>query len=440
MKERYLGYLNFLGIPWNLKFLWGPLVDIFGKKRTWMVVMQFAITILTGAISLICFSSANVTNPTFTTSLLVWIFIIMAFISATNDIAIDGYYMEGLSDPKEQAAYTGYRVLAYRLALVLARFCFIALVAFIAKRIAGGNMYTAWGYGFLAASTVMALFSFYNMLLTPDFEKSQKMIGDFKKVTNDFLVSFAAYLEIPKEKAQSTLILGLGSAGLLFVIFFFLKIQPIQAFAYSIIGLLLILIVRSKPVVALSLTFIIFYKIGDEIIFSMGTPFLKRYLLVSNLQLAWLSGLLGLFGAIAGTTLGGLWIKKVGLKRSIWPLTLLMNINILAYVWLAWERPLATSLSGLITIASVYTYEQIAAGLGNAVLIVYILRTCNPNYKAAHYAIGSAFMSIFSTIFGGFGGIIVEKMGYMNLFLLGFFASIPSMLLLFGVKIKDDKK
>lgn len=115
-----------------------------------------------------------------------------------------------------------------------------------------------------------------------------------------------------------------------------------------------------------------------------------------------------------------------------------MNINILAYVWLAWYKPLATDLTGLSIICSVYCYEQIAAGLGNAALIVYILRTCNPQFKAGHYAIGSAFMSLFSTIFGMFSGIVVENVGYMYLFMIGFFASIPSMLLLFAVPIKDE--
>jgi PAT family beta-lactamase induction signal transducer AmpG len=202
--------------------------------------------------------------------------------------------------------------------------------------------------------------------------------------------------------------------------------------------MLAVLLAQARPLVALSLIFIVFYKIGDEIIFSMGTPFLKRYLLVDNGQLAWMSGLIGLVGSIAGTTIGGLWIKRTGLRKAIWPLTLLMNINILAYVWLAWERPLATDTVGFLTIGGVYLYEQIAAGLGNAVLIVYILRTCKPEFKAGHYAIGSAFMSVFSSIFGGMGGIIVEQVNYLGLFIIGFCASIPAMGLLFFVPIKDE--
>jgi MFS transporter, PAT family, beta-lactamase induction signal transducer AmpG len=72
------------------------------------------------------------------------------------------------------------------------------------------------------------------------------------------------------------------------------------------------------------------------------------------------------------------------------------------------------------------------------VLIVYILRTCKPEFKAGHYAIGSAFMSVFSSIFGGMGGVIVEQVNYLGLFIIGFCASIPAMGLLFFVPIKDE--
>ena len=114
-----------------------------------------------------------------------------------------------------------------------------------------------------------------------------------------------------------------------------------------------------------------------------------------------------------------------------------MNLNILAYIWLAYERPLATSFSGLLTIGTVYGIEQIAAGLGNAVVIVYILRTCKPEFKAGHYAIGSAFMSVFSALFGGMGGVIVEQVDYLGLVVIGFLASIPAMALMFFVQVKD---
>ncbi len=437
MRERYLGYLNALGLPWNAKFLWAPLVDIFGGKRRWMQSVQAAVAVLALLAAALCSVAGKAHGIAVPDSIFVFLFVIMAFVAATNDVVIDGYYMEGLTDTKEQAAYTGYRVFAYRLALVVAKFGIIYAVGMTAKRVAGGSIYTAWSFGFAAAAAIMGLFAVYHLFALPDFGTAQKPGATIRKAADDFLTSFSSYLEISRRQSFTALASGVGAAMATFAVLLICKTEAVPAMNFGILALLVVMAVQAKPAVALSLLFIICYKIGDEIIFSMGTPFLKRYLLVTNIQLAWMSGLVGLFGSIVGTTVGGLWIKKTGLARAIWPLTLLMNVNILAYVWLAWQRPYATSLSGMLTIGGVYCYEQIAAGLGNAVLIVYILQTCKKEFKAGHYAIGSAFMSVFSTIFGTFSGIIVEHLGYTNLFVIGFCATIPAMALMFFVKIRE---
>jgi len=437
MSERALGYLNFLGLPWTLKFVWAPLVDIYATRRAWMITVQAVLTLLTALLAGLCLASGGGVIPGLPDAVLVWLFIAMAFIAATNDIAIDGYYMEGIADPKQQAAYTGFRVMAYRVAMILARFGIILAVAEVAKTAFGGNMYSAWGFGFAAAAAVMAILTGLHLLRLPRYQEARERAVGAREAAAGFLDSFAAYLEVSRERT----LMALVSAPLVALAFgaalVGLGVPGIQAMTYAFAFMLIALLAQAKPAIALSLAFIMFYKIGDEIIFSMGTPFLKRYLLVDNTQLAWMSGLLGLVGSIVGTTIGGLWIKRTGLRRAIWPLTLLMNLNILAYVWLAYERPLATDLSGLVTICTVYSIEQIAAGLGNAVLIVYILRTCKPEFKAGHYAIGSAFMSVFSALFGGMGGVIVEGVGYLGLFVIGFLASIPAMALLFFVRVKD---
>jgi len=437
MSERSLGYLNFLGLPWTLKFVWAPLVDIYATRRGWMIAVQGLLTLLSALLAGLCLASGAGLMTGLPDALLVWLFIAMAFIAATNDIAIDGYYMEGISDPKQQAAYTGFRVMAYRLAMILARFGVILAVAEVAKTTFGGNMYSAWGVGFAAAAVVMAFLTGLHLARLPRYQEARVRAIGAREAASDFLDSFAAYLEVSRERSLIALVsaplVGLAIGAVLQAF----GIPGIQAMTYAFGFMLLALLAQARPAIALSLAFIMFYKIGDEIIFSMGTPFLKRYLLIDNTQLAWMSGMLGLVGSIVGTTIGGLWIKRTGLKRAIWPLTLLMNLNILAYIWLAWERPLATDTAGLATICVVYSIEQIAAGLGNAVLIVYILRTCKPEFKAGHYAIGSAFMSVFSALFGGMGGVIVEEISYLGLFVIGFLASIPAMTLLFFVKVKD---
>ena len=125
MKERYIGYLNFLGIPWNLKFLWAPLLDIFGKKRTWMICIQALLSLFIACIACIDALIPAHGDTAVYGALSAAVFVVLAFVAATNDIAIDGYYMEGLRDPREQALYTGYRVFAYRLGLILVRSGFV---------------------------------------------------------------------------------------------------------------------------------------------------------------------------------------------------------------------------------------------------------------------------------------------------------------------------
>lgn len=387
LKERYLGYLNFLGIPWNMKFLWAPLVDLVGTKRLWMIALQALLSLATAGVAAFCFLVPPATDTLPSLVPVAALFVALAFLSATNDVAIDGYFQEGIVDPGEQAAWTGYRVFAYRIALILARSGFIGIAAFAAARAAGAGKFAPWAWAFGAGALSMGGATLYHLAKAPRFE-TEREGRPWREVLREYGRAFITY------------------AGQ-----------------------------ERFPLVVL---FIVFYKVGDEILFSMNTPFLMRELGVTKGQFAWLSGILGAVGAVVGTTVGGIWIRRTGLRRAIWPLTVLMNFNIWAYVWLAWSKPAASDPQGLATIAIVHLYEQMAAGLGSAVLTVYILRTCQPEYKASHFAVGTAIMSLFSTFFGGFGGLIVERIGYLDMFLLAFFASLPSMLLLFFVPIRDS--
>lgn len=391
-KERYIGYLNFLNTPWNFKFLWAPFLDTISTKRQWLIVMQALISLLTMVIALACYLIPMGATPDGAAApyllFIAVVFAGMGFISATNDIAIDAYYLEGLTDKREQAAYSGYRVLAYRLAMIFARTGLVAFVAYMASRLGGSNKYLPWFYAFAAGAVTMFLLSLFHALKLPHFEKDRTSIPSNEEIVTTFRRAFTTYLDQEK--------------------------------------------------ILLVLVFIILYKLGDEILFSMATPFLIRELGVSKDQYAWIGGIVGAGGTIVGTMLGGWWIKKQGLKKAIWPLTFLMNINIWVYIWLAYAKPDPKTIYGVTLIASVHGYEQVAAGLGSAALLIYLLGTCKPEFKAAHYAIGSAIMSLGGTLFGGFGGQIVEKVGYLNLFIIAFFASIPSMLMLFFVPIKKD--
>ncbi len=385
VREAYLGFLNFLAIPWNLKFLWAPLVDIIGTKRGWLLRIQFGIGILTALIAVFSvMDEAHLPVGVTTSNILITIiFIVLAFLSATHDIAIDAYYMEALPTEKEQSLYSGLRVLAYRVAVIYAR----SVILFVASA-------TNWLFGFGTASlTMLGLFVFHYLFL----EKTVKPELYQSDTVNAFKRRF---------------------------------VQGLQLYRNAFISY-----IRQERI-TLVIFFIVLYKLGDEILFSMNTPFLLRELGMTKAQLGWVSGILGMIFAIMGSLVGGKWISIRGLRKAIWPITIIMNITILAYVYLAWLKPDPATTGGILTIAAINSYEQFAAGLGTAALMVFLMGRCDPDYKAAHYAIGSAIMSIGGTVIGGFGGVIVELFGYLNLYVFAFISSIPSFILLIFVPLE----
>lgn len=372
VREAWLGFLNFLGIPWNLKFLWAPLVDLFSTKRNWMLKVQFLLSLLMGLLAFLAgFYHRDPSNNIL--GIIAFIFCVMAFLGATNDITIDGYYMEAITDKQAQAAYSGLRITAYRVAVIYARVVLVGLAGL-----------ANWFWGFGAGAITMFLFYLFHRFFLPKVESP----GRQENILSRFGESFRSYL--------------------------------------------------SQEKIVLVLLFVVTYKMGDEILFAMNTPFLMRELLVSKTQLSWLAGFVGAASTVVGSLFAAWWIKKTSLKKAIWPLTLLMNINIWAYVGLAHFKPLATTQSGIIWIAIVHGYEQWAAGLGGTVLMIYLMRLCKQEFKAAHYAFGSALMTLASTFVGGFGGFFVESFGYTNFFIIGFLASIPSMILLFWIPLHEE--
>lgn len=388
-KERYIGYLNALGAPWNAKFLWAPFVDAIGTKRRWLVAMQLLISVLIAAVA--ATTAIAMRDPTRELNELLLasalVFVGIAFLAATNDIAIDGYYQDLVSDKGEQAAYSGHRTFAYRLAVIFARSGLVGVAAWGASTAAGENKYLGWTYAFGAGAAVMFAVAVLHAFKLPHVEAAT-VPKNPREVLRSYGQAFRSYLDQDK--------------------------------------------------IWLILPFILFYKLGDEILFSLNSTFLMRELHVTKPQMVWLGGFVGMGAMIGGSMLGGWWIKKQGLKKAIWPLTLAMNVNIWAYCWLAYSLPDAGTTNGLLQVVVVHAYEFFVAGLGTSALIVFLLRTCKAEHKAAHYAFGTALMSVGATVIGSFAGDIVAAIGYLNLFILAFIASIPGMVLLFFVPIRDS--
>jgi PAT family beta-lactamase induction signal transducer AmpG len=393
VREVYLGLLNALGIPWNLKFLWAPLVDGLGNKRSWQVVAQYLIGGLTFLIAYLSYQMAAAADPH---GYLIWIaavFVVMAFVAATNDIAIDAYYLEAIPLRDEQALLSGYRVLAYRLAMVFARSGLVGLVAWATARASGNSPALGWIPALLAAGVVLLVLATFHLLSLAVPQASESMNSGvprdvFGRAYNVFRHGFSTYF--------------------------------------------------AQPQVALILAFVVLYKLGDEVLFSMVTPFLIRELRVTTEQYAWVAGIVGAAGTIVGAIAGGYWIKRVGLRAALWPLTLVMNLTIWLYVWLSIAKPDPATSSGIALVALIHGIEQLAAGLGSAALLVFLLSTCSKAYRATHYAIGSAIMTIPGTLLGSIGGMMVETLGYTNLYIAAFVLAVPSMALIPFVPIREE--
>lgn len=389
VKERYLGLLNLLGLPWNGKFLWAPLIDGLGTKKWWQVWLQVALGAMTCALGTLAYFAGASSDPLGYLTAIVAIFCVMAVLAATNDIAIDGFYLEAIPARSEQALLSGYRVLAYRLAMVFARSGLVGVVAWLLGSGMAANTYEAWAYSFAVAGMALIVLAGLHAYILPDTQRGEVSGGSkLQRASVAFREGVSTYLHQPK--------------------------------------------------ICLILLFIVLYKVGDELLFSMVTPFLLREIGIATEQYAWIGGIVGAGGTIVGAMLGGVIIKKMGLRRALWPLTILMNANIWLYVWLSISKPNPMTLAGITTIATVHGIEQIAAGLGSAALLVFLLTTCSHQYKATHYAIGSAIMSIPATAVGSFGGLLVEWIGYTNLYIIAFFAAIPGMLLIPFVPIKEE--
>ena len=147
---------SLISIPWVVKPLWSPFVDLVRSKRWWILVMQF---VMLAAIGLV---AATVRLSTFTLTLI--LFIVAAFASATHDIAADGFYMLAL-DEKRQSAFVGIRSTFYRIASVFGQGVLVVMAGLLEKRM--GKIPAAWSVTMIVSAAILALFSVYHLFVLP---------------------------------------------------------------------------------------------------------------------------------------------------------------------------------------------------------------------------------------------------------------------------------
>ncbi len=368
-------YTSLLYIPWVIKPLWSPFVDLKSTKRNWFLGMQ-----LLGSIALLAIGFTLPTNIFFVTSLAC--FWIVAFASATNDIATDGYYMIGLTEEK-QSFFVGMRSVFYKLASVTGQGLLVVLAGFLENHY--GDNTKAWSYTMICAGSLMLLMTIANFIATPKFESSQAIV-----------------LEKPKGFWE------------VFATFF------------------------KKPGIGMALTFILFFRLGESQLVKMASPFLLDPTTVGGLgystsEVGTIYGTIGVIFLTIGGILGGILISRQGLKKWMLPMLISLNAPNALYALLAW-----TGTTNIFAVTGTVIVEQFGYGFGIAGFMVYLIYVAEGNSKTSHYALATGFMALGMMLPGLISGFVQEWLGYHGFFIWVVLASLPAFFILKYVKYPAD--
>jgi PAT family beta-lactamase induction signal transducer AmpG len=353
--------------PWILKPLWAPLVDAYATKRRWMLAMHAAMSICCIAAGLLL-SSHHFFLLTFMA------FFIGAFISATYDIAADGFYMLALNE-RDQALYNGFRAGFYRLAMVFASGALVYLAGKL--EVSTGSAAQSWMIALFTAGVIFLAALGYHSVMLP------------RPVTDH-----------PSRDATTQ-----RSASFRDIIRAYFQQERI----------------------GVVIAFIVFYRLGEAMLLKLVQPFLKQGRDVGGLGLSTsdvgiVYGTVGILALIGGGILGGYLIAKYGLRRCLWPFVIAMHLPDLFFVYLAYVQPSIAWAYPLVAM------EQFGYGLGFTIFTVYLMYSAEGEYKTSHYAISTGIMAFGMWLATYWSGDVQQYLGYQKFFIVVCFLTIPGML------------
>ena len=376
-------YTSLLYLPWVLKPLWSPFIDLYGTKRNWFLTMQFLISI-----AFIIVGFIIPTSHFFVLSLAV--FWVAAFASASNDVASDGFYMLALRK-EQQSFFLGIRSTFYRASMLTGNGLIILLAGYLEHRF--GNNQQAWSYTMIFVGLVMTILTVYNYFATPKAELPIAVGHEEEKNFSKVFISFF-----------------------------------------------------KKKQIVLILAFILLFRLGESQLLKMLTPFLVDPINDGGmgLQTEDVGIIYGTFGLIAltiGGILGGIVISRDGLGKWMLPMILAMHLPIIGFVLLSHFHP-----SSVIYIYLTVIAEQFGYGFGFAAFMMYLIFVADGESKTSHYSIATGFMALGMMLPGMVSGYIQDYLGYGNFFIWVFIATIPGLILSrflifpkdFGKKIEKD--
>jgi len=370
-------YTSWLYLPWVIKPLWSPLIELLGTRRRWIWLLQFAVGAMVAMVAL-----SLPTEQWVRWSLaLLWL---MAFASASHDIAADGYYMMALPT-HQQAAFVGIRSTFYRVANIAGQGGLVYLAGEVAER--SGSAVVAW-------QVVMAL-------LAVCFG----VVGLYH----------AWRLPYPAEDRPGTV------HSSLFIEFF------------SVLGTFF-----RKPAIAVGIAYLLLYRFPEAQLLKMATPFLldpaeAGGLGLSTREVGVAYGTVGLIALTVGGIVGGLLISRFGLKACLWPLVWGMHLPNLVFLAMALSPP-----QQLWVVSTALAIEQFGYGVGFAAYLMVMILIADGPHKTAHYAICTGFMAMGMMIPGFWSGWLQEALGYAGFFVWVMVAAIPSFVMTALIRVPEN--
>jgi len=372
-------YTSWLYLPWVIKPFWSPFVDIFHTKRFWILAMQLAIGGSLAGVALTIPASDFVRY----TLAMFWI---MAFSSATHDIAADGYYMLALDTP-QQAAFVGVRVIFYRVATIAAKGGLVIMAGVLENY--GYPVARAWSLAFIGVAAVFLALFIYHFFVLPRPAIDKNAPWDKSK---NFLAEYFRILTLFFQRKD-----------ILIIICFFL-----------------------------------FYRFAEAQLVKMVAPFLldprvKGGLGLTTAEVGIIYGTVGVMALMLGGLLGGYAVYKNGLKLWLWPMVLIMHLPDLIFVYLSHALPQSLWLVG-----SAVALEQFGYGFGFTAYTMYMIMVSQGEYKTVFYAIGTGIMALGMMIPAMGSGWIQEMLGYKNFFVWILITTIPGFIVTALVKIDPE--
>ena len=351
-------YTSLLLIPWTIKPLWSPFVEMISTRRKWTLASQLLLAVCFAAIAL------AVPSKHFLVLTLAALFL-GAFVSSTHDIALDGFYILALPQEK-QSFFSGIRNTFYRIATVFSSGILVMFANEVAKR--SGNGPGAWCATFAITGAIMFALYLYHKKAMP--APAQDAVGMTKSIKD----AFGNYGDIIKTYFQ-------------------------------------------KPGIWQALLFLLLFRFPEAQLGKIGKLFLMDSATVGGLaldkgEIGFIYGVLGVIGLIIGGIAGGICISRKGLKYWLWPMVIAISLPDAVYIYMSSTLP-----HDMTIISSCIFIEQLGYGFGFTAYTLYMIYFAQGKYPTAHFAISTAFMSLGMMLPGMFAGKLQESMGYGNFFI-----------------------